>query len=268
MMRGIIFVIGIISFWACKDKSQQHIYAAQKKDSITSQKQTPKVYSNIPTVNAALDTLKKFSQVKKLKLTHFDNFTLYIGKNPEQENEVYIEDFELAYWFTFIQTGRRRICKLQDSTFREQGFSLSEIDYRDVNNDGHKDCIRGYAESGHGGTIEHISIYNPKTKEYEPNSFYEGGYVFFDKRTGLVCKTESQPRWGIKERFYIIGDSLAAKDAVEIQTKYSSLDSCVFKHYKWKTGKKILFENYRSENCEIPLRKFKSTLWDYSPFRK
>lgn len=263
MVRIFVFaVLFLIYLVSCQQKQPQNIVTKVVKidtaklriDSIaTVQADEAREKARIIfSESQAIDTLRKYA-FKEFPFNHDFSVSVNSFNNKQLLGIITFTDGEpYPPYFAFYFDKN-----LSRKSFKKANVPVSSSPYgqgyelKDVNNDGYKDFSYNW-DKYEGRTY----LYNPKSKKFEYNPFYDGTEVYFNKKLGLVCKEiwgTGGSHWAEISHFKISGDSLILYEIFE-QTMHGYSNtlladgSCTkdysYTHHRIINGKKVLKDSF------------------------
>jgi hypothetical protein len=240
----IFFMLVVALAFSCKNSKEEPKFNERKATDL------------FPNLQAIKDTLNRFDKFDRLFYSQDLAFNLCI------------DEFEGKRIGIFSYRGLYVFLRREDKDWEliTKDTTLYDPMYRglcleDINGDGFDDIKGTNGFGGHGATLSFFALYNPESKTFKYNPFYDGGYVMYDKCSNLVCKYYDQPTYAHKERYKIIGDSLAIIDEVSFHASgFPTNDCCRTVHKTYKNGKVISKKIIRNNEQEY----FEKALWDYA----
>jgi hypothetical protein len=162
-----------------------------------------------PNLQAVIDTLNGYDKVERIFYSNDLDYNICIDKfEGKRIGIVSTDDF---YILTREAKKDWELMSI-DSAF---GVKWRDIKLEDINGDGFKDIKSVDGGGGYGASMAYFHIYNPQTKRFKHNEYFDGFEVTYDRKTHLVRKECDQPRYSQKARYAIVADSLMLVDSIE-----------------------------------------------------
>jgi hypothetical protein len=235
MPKYLVFILLLAS--ACKD-------APKSTDVLPYNPYPRKDY--FPTIQAVKDTLNKFDAFERFFYNKDLDYNICIDYFEGQRIGIVSTD----NLYILIKKDEKDWDVLSiDSAF---GVKWRDIRLEDINGDGFQDIKTADGGGPRGISAVYFHIYNPTTKRFKYNPYFDGFDVSFDAKTGRVHKMLEDKHIGVKSRYNIVADSLILVDNIEWYTPEERIIHTTYKNGKLVSSKKIT-KSLREY--------FKKTLW-------
>ena len=229
-------------------------------------------FSNLFQSNQKQHKPESSSSKNKSKFSNLDSLNKYIGKNKMYEyknHRFYVgkannTDFGLVEYndTSFIVYQKQNKKWIITDTLNYYLFYISSA--KDLNGDSFKDIVITYNATGMGGNGENVCLlYNPKTKLFYHNKYYDLPNIGYNPKNHLV----TSPWWsGVrhcqeKKAYKITGDSLTFYMGVYICGEEAYEGKPGLYYYKIENGKQVIIKK-RKGNYNILWTKFEKALWN------